>query len=88
MNVAQMQPCINVQTGYVEYVATPSDDVIQKIKNTVLNKIRPLVPQQEIAILSCCLPSIIQQILCKSPWLTPNDVIEWLAADLLKEAKN
>lgn len=53
------------------------------ITNTVINKIRYRIPQVEIAILCCCLPSLIQQILYKSPWLTPNDIIQCLTADII-----
>lgn len=53
------------------------------ITNTIITKTRSKIPQEEIAVLCCCLPSLIRQILCKSPWLTPNDIIQCLSADIL-----
>ena len=51
--------------------------------NAIVSNIQCQVPQEEIALLCACLPSLIQQILCKSPWLTPNDIVQWLTIDIL-----
>ena len=51
--------------------------------NTIIMQIHCHVPQDEVALLSCSLPSLIQQIICQSPWLTANDIIQWLTADIL-----
>ncbi len=53
------------------------------ITNAIITKIRYKVSQEDISLLCCCLPSLIRQIMCKSPWLTPNDVIQWLSEDII-----
>lgn len=53
------------------------------MSNSIIMQIRCHVPQDEVALLCCSLPSLIEQIMWKSPWLTPNDVIQWLTADIL-----
>ncbi|CAF3875464.1 unnamed protein product [Rotaria sp. Silwood1] len=82
-NRAPMQPILNKQTGHVEYLSISSEYCIQMITDAIITKIRYKVPEEEIAILCCCLPSLIRQIMCKSPWLTPNDIIQWLCSDII-----
>ncbi len=62
---------------------TPSENCIQMITNSIITKIRCKIPQAEVALLCCCLPSLIRQMMCQSPWLTPNDIIQWLSADII-----
>ncbi|CAF4348871.1 unnamed protein product, partial [Rotaria sp. Silwood2] len=83
---ASMQPILNKQTGHVEYLSISSENCIQIITDAIITNIRYKVPKEEIALLCCCLPSLIRQIMCKSPWLTPNDIIQWLSSDIIKEA--
>jgi hypothetical protein len=82
-NLAPMQPILNRQTSHVQYLSVPSDNCIQMITNGIITKIRYKVSQEDIALLRSCLPSLIRQIMCKSPWLTPNDVIQWLSEDII-----
>jgi len=56
---------------------------VQFITNSITTKIRYKIPEQEIALLCCCLPSLIRQIMSKSPWLTANDIIQWLSAEIM-----
>jgi uncharacterized protein (DUF2267 family) len=78
-----MQPILNRQISHDQYLSTPSENCVQMITNAIITKIRYKIPQEEIALLCCCLPSLIRQIMCKSPWLTPNDIIQWLSADII-----
>jgi hypothetical protein len=82
-NIGSIQSVGNRQTNYVSYLSTPSENCIQMITNSIITKIRCKIPQEEVALLCCCLPSLIRQIMCKSPWLTPNDIIQWLSADII-----
>ncbi|CAF0898196.1 unnamed protein product [Adineta ricciae] len=84
-NLAPMQPVLNKQTSHIQYLSIPSADCIQMMTNSILCQIRCKVPEEDARLLCYCLPSLIRQIMCKSPWLTPNDVIQWLTADILKE---
>ncbi|CAF1204328.1 unnamed protein product [Adineta steineri] len=86
VNIAPMKPILNKQTSHIQYLSIPSDNCIQMITNSILNKVRYKISQEEISLLYCCLPSLIRQIMCKSPWLTPNDIIQWLSTDIIKEA--
>ena len=63
--------------------AKPSEDCIQTITNCIIHKIRCQVPPDEMSLLCCCLPSLIRQMMCNSPWLTPNDIVQWISADIL-----
>ncbi|CAF1212318.1 unnamed protein product [Adineta ricciae] len=85
-NLAPMQPILNKQTSHIQYLSIPSADCIQMMTNSILCQIRCKVPEEDARLLCYCLPSLIRQIMCKSPWLTPNDVIQWLTADILKDA--
>jgi uncharacterized protein (DUF2267 family) len=60
-----------------------SENCMQMITNAIITKIRYKIPQEEIALLCCCLPSLIRQIMCKNPWLTPNDIIQCLSTDII-----
>jgi len=73
--------CINRNTA--PNLSIPSDNCMQMITNAIITKIRYKIPQEEVALLCCCLPSLIRQIMCKSPWLTPNDIIQCLSADII-----
>jgi hypothetical protein len=82
-SLAPMQPILNKQTSHVQYLSIPSRSCIQMITNAIVTRVRSRVSQEDINLLCCCLPSLIRPIMCKSPWLTPNDVIQWLSADIL-----
>ncbi len=72
-----------MQTNHDPCVSTPSENCLDMIANAIITKIRYKVPHQEIALLCCCLPSLIRQIMCKSPWLTPYDIIQCLSEDII-----
>lgn len=78
-----MQPILNKQTSHVQYLSVPSDNCIQMITNAIVARVRPRVSFEDIQLLCCCLPALIRQIMCKSPWLTPNDVVQWMSADII-----
>ncbi|CAF0858122.1 unnamed protein product [Rotaria sordida] len=85
-NRAPMQPILNRETGHVQYLSIPSENCIKMITDEIINNIRYKIGEEEIALLCCCLPSLIRQIMSKTPWLTPNDIIRWLSSDIIKEA--
>jgi len=82
-NTIPMQSFLNKQINNVQYLSPSSENCIQMITNAIINKIRYKIPQGELALLCCCLPSLIREIICKSPWLTPNDIIQLLSADII-----
>jgi hypothetical protein len=81
-NTAPTQSILNGQTN-VPCVSTSSENCLQMITNAIITKVQYKVPQQEIALLCCCLPSLIRQIMCKSPCLTPYDIIQCLSEDII-----
>lgn len=73
----------NRQSNCAVYLSKPSENCIQTITNCIIHKIRCQIPPDEMSLLCCCLPSLIRQMMCNSPWLTPNDIVQWLSADIL-----
>ena len=68
-NYIRQPTCMNRNTGCV---SIPSENCIRMITNAIVTRIRCKIPQEEVALLCCCLPSLIRQMMCRSPWLTPN----------------
>ncbi|CAF2071488.1 unnamed protein product [Rotaria magnacalcarata] len=81
-----MQPITNRQTEHVACLSIPSDNCIQLIAHAAIINIRYKVSQENVALLCCCLPSLVRQIMYKRPWLKPNDIITCLSSDIMKEA--
>jgi hypothetical protein len=81
--IGPIKPVGNRYTNCVPCISTPSENCIQMITNAIITRIRCKIPQEEVALLCCCLPSLIRQMMCKSPWLTPNDIIQCLSADII-----
>ena len=79
-HIAPMQMLFN---GQYQCLSTATDQCIQMISETILNRIQCDIPGEELALLCVCLPSFVREIMCKSPWLTPNDIIQWLTCDIL-----
>ena len=82
-NILHHPNCTRRNTTPMQSSHMPSENCIQMITNSIINKVRYKVPQQELVRLCCCLPSLIRQIMSKCPWLTPDAIVQCLTADII-----
>ena len=82
-NLSPLRSYANRQSNCASYASKSSENCIQMISNCIIHKIRCKIPPDEMSLLCCCLPSLIRQMLCNSPWLTPDDIVQWLSADII-----